>query len=269
VLVVDEDLAQQVSYYRKRAAEYDVTAYGDVTGARVRIDRLVTQLQPSGEVLEIACGTGIWTAAFAQWASAVTAIDAAPEAIAVARERVDSRRVTVEVADVFPWTTPARFDVIFFSAWLSHVPTSRFEQFWELLHGLLTERGRVLFIDEHVDEQGKEVYAPDAPEIVVRRLCDGSDFHIIKNFVDPEQLTARLGQLGWRCRADRDGRTWVIGEAQPVRQQRRRGIRQAIVLRLRHAPNPVENHRAVPAPGSRHARRRCTRVGGTPTPLWL
>jgi 2-polyprenyl-3-methyl-5-hydroxy-6-metoxy-1,4-benzoquinol methylase len=65
VLVVDEDLAQQVSYYRKRAAEYDVTAYGDVTGARVRIDRLVTQLQPSGEVLEIACGTGIWTAAFA------------------------------------------------------------------------------------------------------------------------------------------------------------------------------------------------------------
>jgi 2-polyprenyl-3-methyl-5-hydroxy-6-metoxy-1,4-benzoquinol methylase len=217
VTVVDEVLAQQVSYYRKRAAEYDVTAYGDVTAARVRINRLVTQLQPTGEVLEIACGTGIWTAALAHWASAVTAIDAAPEAIAVARERVDSGNVTFEVADVFSWTTSARFDVIFFSAWLSHVPTSRFEQFWGLLRPLLADRGRVLFIDEHVDEQCKEVYAADATEIVVRRLRDGSEFRIVKNFVDPEQLNARLGQLGWRCRADRDGRDWVIGEAQPVR----------------------------------------------------
>jgi hypothetical protein len=75
----------------------------------------------------------------------------------------------------------------------------------------------VLFIDEHVDEQCKEVYAADATEIVVRRLRDGSEFRIVKNFVDPEQLNARLGQLGWRCRADRDGRDWVIGEAQPVR----------------------------------------------------
>jgi demethylmenaquinone methyltransferase/2-methoxy-6-polyprenyl-1,4-benzoquinol methylase len=38
--------------------------------------------------------------------------------------------VAFEVADVFSWTTDDRFDVIFFSAWLSHMPTSRFEQFW-------------------------------------------------------------------------------------------------------------------------------------------
>jgi protein-L-isoaspartate O-methyltransferase len=54
-----------------------------VTAARVRINRLATQLQPTGEVWEIACGTGIWTAALAHWASTVTAIDAAPEAITV------------------------------------------------------------------------------------------------------------------------------------------------------------------------------------------
>src|SRR5207244_3736941 len=71
VTVVDEVLAHQVSYYRKRAAEYDVTAYGDVAAARVRIDRVVTQLRPTGQVLEIACGTGIWTEALARWASAV------------------------------------------------------------------------------------------------------------------------------------------------------------------------------------------------------
>jgi 2-polyprenyl-3-methyl-5-hydroxy-6-metoxy-1,4-benzoquinol methylase len=217
VPVVDEILAQQVSYYRKRAAEYDVTAYGDVAAARVRIGRLVTQMRPSGDVLEIACGTGIWTAALAHWASTVRAIDAAPEMIAIAREGVDSANVTFEVADVFAWTTEACFDVIFFSAWLSHVPTSRFEQFWGLLRPLLADRGRVLFIDEHLDEHDEEAYAAGAAEIVERRLRDGTEFRIVKNFVHPEQLSARLGQLGWRCRVDRDGQDWVIGEAQPVR----------------------------------------------------
>jgi len=216
VMVIDEVLAQQVSYYRRRADEYDVTAYGDVAAARVRIDRLVTQMRPSGDVLEIACGTGIWTAALAPWASAVRAIDAAPEMIAIAREGVDSPNVTFEVADVFAWTTAARFDMIFFSAWLSHVPTSRFEQFWGLLRPLLAARGRVLFIDEHVDEHGKEAYGAGSAEMVERRLRDGREFRIVKNLVDPEQLTARLGQLGWQCRVDRDGQDWVIGEAQPV-----------------------------------------------------
>ena len=51
-----------------------------------------------------------------------------------------------------------RFDVISFSAWLSHVPASRFGRFWQLLRGLLAGGGRVLFIDEHVDERGKEAY---------------------------------------------------------------------------------------------------------------
>lgn len=147
----------------------------------------------------------------------VRAIDAAPQMIAIAREGVDSPNVMFEVADVFTWATSARFDVIFFSTWLSHVPTSRFEQFWGLLRPLLADRGRVLFIDEHIDERGKEAYGAGATEIVERRLGDGSEFRIVKNFVDPEQLTARLGQLGWECRVDRDGQDWVIGEAQPVR----------------------------------------------------
>ncbi|MDT5036968.1 MAG: hypothetical protein QOE03_2153 [Micromonosporaceae bacterium] len=142
--VVDEVLAQQVRYYRKRAAEYDVTAYGDVAAARVRIDRVVTRLRPTGQVLEIACGTGIWTQALARRAATVTALDAAPEMLAIARNGVDSRNVTFQVADVFSWTTSERFDVIFFSAWFSHVPTSRFEPLWGRLGGLLADRGRVV-----------------------------------------------------------------------------------------------------------------------------
>jgi SAM-dependent methyltransferase len=213
----DEVLADQVDYYRRRAAEYDVTAYGDVAAARERIARLVAQLRPAGSVLEIACGTGLWTQALAEWADSLTAIDAAPEAVAIARDRVRPASVSFAVADVFSWHPGTRFDVIFFSAWLSHVPASRFGQFWQLLGSLLASDGRVLFIDEHVDERGKEAYLAGRDEVVERTLNDGSTFRVIKNFVDPAELESRLRELGWDCVIRRDGSDWVYGEARLAR----------------------------------------------------
>ncbi|HEX6682552.1 MAG TPA: methyltransferase domain-containing protein [Candidatus Limnocylindrales bacterium] len=218
--MTEEVLAHQLDYYRRRAAEYDATAYGDLAAARERIAGLIAQLRPAGRVLEIACGTGMWTEALARLADSVTAIDAAPEAVEIARERVRSANVSFEVADVFSWEPQARFDVIFFSAWLSHVPSSRFDRFWHWLRGVLAEGGRVLFIDEHVDERPKEAYVPGLDEIVERRLNDGSTFRVVKNFVDPQELEPRLRRLGWDCTIRRDGQDhewiWVYGQARPV-----------------------------------------------------
>ena len=146
----------------------------------------------------------------------MTAIDAAPQALAIARERVSAGNVTFEAADVFAWTPPGRFDAVFFSAWLSHVPNARFEQFWDLLRGLLAEGGRVLFLDEHVNEGSKERYVPGEVEIVERELGDGSTYRIVKNFVDPEPMKRRLRELGWDCVIRRDGPDRVCGEARPL-----------------------------------------------------
>ncbi|NUP53362.1 MAG: class I SAM-dependent methyltransferase [Catenulispora sp.] len=211
--VSDAVLASQAEYYRRRASEYDATAYGDLPTAQTRIARLVAEMRPGGKVLEIACGTGLWTAALAGVAETVTALDVAPETVAIARDRIAADNVRFEVADVFSWSTEARFDVVFFSAWLSHVPTDRFEQFWHLLRGLLVEGGRVLFVDEPVDVRAKETYLPGSDEIVERRLEDGTTHRIVKNFVDPQELEQRLRTLGWLCRIRRDGDDWIWGEA--------------------------------------------------------
>jgi demethylmenaquinone methyltransferase/2-methoxy-6-polyprenyl-1,4-benzoquinol methylase len=218
----DDILAAQVDYYRRRAAEYDATAYGDLVAARARIARLVAAMAPRGDVLEIACGTGLWTEALAAVADTVTAVDAAPEAVQIARSRVSAANVTFEVADVFSWSPGRSFDVVFFSAWLSHVPKGRFEQFWRSLQGLLRVNGRVLFIDEHVDEAPKETFVAGANDTVERRLADGSTFRIVKNFVDPQQLEASLRRLGWQCAVHRDGNDWVRGEARVVMSQQER-----------------------------------------------
>ncbi|MER7283622.1 class I SAM-dependent methyltransferase [Dactylosporangium sp. NPDC000244] len=209
--MTDNVLAEQVGYYRSRAGEYDATAYGDVAAARVRIARLVRAMAPHGRVLELACGTGMWTEALAREAGSVHAVDAAPEAIAIARERVREGEVAFEVADVFGFRAGPAYDVVFFSAWLSHVPQERFEEFWRLVRDSLAPGGRVLFVDEHVDEQPKEAFVGD--EVVERRLTDGRTFRIVKRFIDPPALRDRLRGLGWECRIERDGNDWILGEA--------------------------------------------------------
>ena len=71
----------------------------------------------------------------------------------------------------------------------------------------------MLFIDEHVDERGKEAYVAGQEEVVERNLADGSTFRVIKNFVDPQELELRLRRLGWDCVIRRDGSDLVYGEA--------------------------------------------------------
>jgi protein-L-isoaspartate O-methyltransferase len=208
--MTDPELAEQVAYYRRRAPEYDATSYGDLNAARRRIAQLVAEMRPEGRVLEIACGTGMWTGALAGHADEVLAVDAAPEALEIARRRTEATNVTFEQADIFDWRPRTRFDTIFFSAWLSHVPARRFDEFWERLAGWSV---RVLFVDEPEDEQAKESYVRDGT--VERRLIDGSSFHIVKNFVDQRKLEDDLGRLGWTCVTRRDdaGWPWVYGEA--------------------------------------------------------
>jgi 2-polyprenyl-3-methyl-5-hydroxy-6-metoxy-1,4-benzoquinol methylase len=124
---------EQIAYYRARAAEYEVTSYRDVRGADRRIAALIGRLRPGGDLLEIACGTGMWTQHLASCAATVTAIDAAPEMIALARQQVTAGNVTFVTADILTWAPPRRFDTVFFAFWLSHVPGSAFAWFWSLL----------------------------------------------------------------------------------------------------------------------------------------
>ena len=207
---------EQVAYYRRRAAEYDVTSYGDLPRANRRIAALIGQLHPEGDVLEIACGTGIWTRHLATCARSVTAIDAAPEMIALARQRVTGARVTFLAADVLDWTPPQRFDTVFFAFWLSHVPASAFSRFWSVVRRALASDGRVLFVDDQPAAAGRETYVAGSGEVVERLLRDGPRHRLIKAVRDHRNLTRQLTQLGWQAAIRRSGQDWLLGEARPT-----------------------------------------------------
>jgi 2-polyprenyl-3-methyl-5-hydroxy-6-metoxy-1,4-benzoquinol methylase len=204
----DEDLIQQqITYYRRRAGEYDATAVikEDPFGDQGRqLEEALDSFGPRGSVLEIAAGTGQWTQRLLDHADSVLAIDSSPEMIELNKAKVGSPKVAFVIADVFKWDDDRRFDVVFFGNWLSHVPPSRFELFWEIVAKHLVPDGRVFFVDEAQDAWRHEELS-ETPHVVIRTLEDGSVHRAVKLFWEPSDLEARLRALGWDMRVRSTG----------------------------------------------------------------
>jgi demethylmenaquinone methyltransferase/2-methoxy-6-polyprenyl-1,4-benzoquinol methylase len=224
----DHLIQQQIEYYRARAGEYDEWFFRKGRYDRgadsnrqwfVEIARLRSALrsfEPAGHILELACGTGLWTQQLIRQADSLTVVDASPEILELNRARVRSNKIRYIRADIFNWHPETRYDVVFFSFWLSHVPPERFESFWKLVRLCLRDHGRVFFIDS--------LYAPastardhrlNAPQstTVTRRLNDGRIFEIVKLFHEPAKLEARLRTLGWSVKVDSTGQYFLYGNA--------------------------------------------------------
>jgi demethylmenaquinone methyltransferase/2-methoxy-6-polyprenyl-1,4-benzoquinol methylase len=151
---VAESLAAQKHCYELRAPEY-----GSWTKPSDRVGRglfpselaetVIADLRPFGDVLELACGPGpLFTNELARHAHTVTAVDASTAALRLNQQRVANSKVTYLQADLFDWSPPRTYDFVFFGHWLSHIPRSRFDTFWDRVSTCTGDHGRVGFIDE-------------------------------------------------------------------------------------------------------------------------
>jgi ubiquinone/menaquinone biosynthesis C-methylase UbiE len=197
-----ELLDEQLRYYRARVDEYDeMMTSGDRFGAEgddvvQAILHRLDELGPFDRVLELAAGTGWWTKRLVARAAQVTAVDGAPEMIERNRLRIGDRRVRYIVADLFSWQPDERYDLVFFSFWLSHVPEERFEAFWSMVEGALVSGGRFFCVDTLWDAGAVTTSSP-----VVARELDGRQYRIVKVLHQPDELRARLEGLGWTVEA--------------------------------------------------------------------
>jgi ubiquinone/menaquinone biosynthesis C-methylase UbiE len=214
--VDDGLLRSQLAYYRARAGEYDEWFlrqgrhdrgpewnhrwFSEVDGVRRELDGS----GPTGDVLELACGTGLWTTELARHANAITAVDASPEVLEINRSRLRDADPETPInyvrADLFDWRPERRYDTVFFGFWLSHVPPDRFAAFWDLVRSALGPGGRVFFVDSLRTETLAEKERLDRAtrgNTMLRRLNDGREFRIIKIFYEPDGLAARLDEMGW------------------------------------------------------------------------
>lgn len=231
----DASLAEQLAYYDARAGEYE-DAYlrtgrydRDPASNRSWLDEIrrlrneVEDFRPTGRILELACGTGIWTERLARFGCSITAVDASPGMLTRARARLAGAGVEFVQQDVFAYEPTERFDVVFFSLWLSHVPPLRFEAFWKRVRDWLRPQGRLLMIDAlyHPDRTAVDEHlASQGDTSIVRRLNDGRSFRIIKVFYDLRNLEARLARLGFKVELRPTGQFFFIGSGHAVLGER-------------------------------------------------
>ncbi|MBR7833233.1 class I SAM-dependent methyltransferase [Actinospica durhamensis] len=211
----DEGLIQeQIAYYQARAGEYDLL-YEQRDDWRELLP-VLERMPIHGDVLELACGTGAWTARLAERARSVTALDASPEALALARERVPHDAVSFTEADLFAWRPERRYDTVFFGFWLSHVPPARFAAFWDTVAQAVAPGGAVVFFDTGRGEAASEQVLADASvPSVSRRLEDGREYRVVKVFRDEQDIRDSLTALGWSAEVSPVGDTLLAGLARP------------------------------------------------------
>ncbi len=225
-------IRDQIEYYRARANEYDQWFFrqgrydqGEALNRLwfrevEQVREALHQFRPAGRVLELACGTGLWTEQIVAHADHITAVDSSAEVIALNAGRVDSPLVEYLQADIFEWQPERRFDLVFFAFWLSHVPAERFEPFWRTVASALKPGGRVFFVDSAYSETSSArdhvLEGPQATTIN-RRLNDGREFRIVKIFYRPEDLRAQLAALGFRAQVRQTANYFLYGQAERAR----------------------------------------------------
>jgi len=187
-------LDEQIAYYRALAADYLDQAL-DLPGGD-EVTEALGAFQPTGSVLELACGPGVWTGRLLRYATDVTAVDASREMLAIAAARIGSERVRLVQADLFTWQPDRRYDVVFFGFWLSHVPAERFESFWSFVADCLEPSGRVFFADDAYRTPDEIVEGPSSSTIR-RQIPDGTAYRLVKVPHRPAGLEGQLRQLGW------------------------------------------------------------------------
>lgn len=236
----DQILREQAEYYSARAPEYDEWFFrrgrfdrGDEDNRQwseevASVEAWLAERGDLGDVLELACGTGLWTRHLLARSRRIHAVDGSAEMQALCRARVDalttkaaapSPVVTFELADLFAWRPAQRYDSVFFGFWLSHVPEERFDAFWDTLSRALRPGGTVFLVDSLYDERSTardHVLGDPAQTVRVRRLNNGREYRVVKVFRAPPELGVRLHGLGWRSELRASGRFFVYGTAQPA-----------------------------------------------------
>jgi len=187
-------------YYRERAPGYDLLYrtpdWQDELG---RLRNWVARRTKRRSVLEVAAGTGFWTAAAARSARAIVATDYNAEPLAIAAKRRLGAHVTLLAADAYALPTfDFAFDVGMAHLWWSHVDKRSEQRFLRHFASRLQAGAELLMIDQKYSESySVPAFRRDRAgnRYELRSLENGRIFQVIKNYPTPEQLQASMGDL--------------------------------------------------------------------------
>ena len=225
-----ELLSEQARYYDDRAPEYEDLWFrrgkhdlGSEFNERwLRetgiVESAVDGISPTGSILEIACGSGLWTRRLAPKAARYVALDSSPRMLELNRNRHGAPHVEYVLADVFDWRTSEQFDLVFVGFFVSHVPPELWASFWDIVARRLKPDGAAYIVDDAAGPNrpySGDVVENGPPHAHRRRLSGDREYTIVKVFYSPEELAARLGEVGWHADIMSSGEHFLYGSARP------------------------------------------------------
>jgi SAM-dependent methyltransferase len=185
-------------YYRQRAPEYDRVyekpeRQGDLRAIRAWLPHLFH----GRRVLEVAAGTGYWTDGLADCAATVVATDVNAATLEQARARRSwPESVSFVTVDAFALgEVEGDFDAAFVGFFWSHVRRDDLDRFLNGIWDRLGPHAVVVFLDNRYVEGSNHPISRTDDEgntYQRRRLDDGSEWEVLKNFPSDDELRLAL-----------------------------------------------------------------------------
>jgi ubiquinone/menaquinone biosynthesis C-methylase UbiE len=213
--------SSMVSYYAGRAQEYERIYHKPERQQDLqRLREFVGRTFEASHVFEVACGTGYWTEVLTRTAASVLATDINEEVLAVARTKpIDSRKVIFRQEDAYALTVlPRKFDAGFAGFWWSHIPRARLQSFLAGFHRLLAPGARLVFMDNaYVEGSSTPISRVDdyGDTYQMRRLDDGSQHEVLKNFPSESALRATVDGMGLGVQVEFLQYYWILNYRLP------------------------------------------------------
>jgi len=223
-----KEIQEQIAYYNARSQEYDKWFY--CIGRYDRgleqnhrwfneVDILKSALHDIGKVnsiLQLACGTGIWTQELLKISDKITVFDASAEMIAINKNKLnDTKIVDYQQVDLFSWQPTTQYDLVFFSFWLSHVPPAQVDDFLAKVYRPVRPYGKVFIIDSCFDttSTAKDHFFENENAIYQRRkLNNGQEYQIYKFYCQPNVLLDKFIQVGFQASVKQTNNYFIYAE---------------------------------------------------------
>ena len=194
------------AYYAARAREYErIYAKPERQADLRRLEALIPARFEARNVLEIACGTGYWTQHLVRTARHVVATDLTEETLAVANSKnLPADKVRFSTADAYNLSPGlGQFDGAYAGFWWSHMKLAECKAFLASLRARLNPGAVVAFMDNlYVEGSSTPIAKSDAEGNTwqLRKLDDGTEHLVLKNFPTEAGLIASMQGFGVNCR---------------------------------------------------------------------
>jgi hypothetical protein len=125
-------------------------------------------------------------------------------------------RVDYEETDLFGWRPQARYNAVFLSFWISHLPSAVLDDFLLLMASALRPGGYLTILEAQqsgtLRSPAQGTYRLDE-EIERRTLNDGRTFRVVKRYDTCEDLLERLRRAGLEAQVGTSGEHFLYALA--------------------------------------------------------